>query len=74
MRIGESNPFTDSDLGLYWEDHRGIQFLKHRDTKLGSVSNCLSVWKANVYWDSQAQFFDTLEEAQSWLLVMYRMR
>jgi hypothetical protein len=73
FRMAKSNPFQDEPFGVHW-DNNG---LFHDGYCVGRVVNTLAgkdlCWMAEPYWQEEAHFFDTYEEARSWLVAMYKM-
>lgn len=68
-KLAESTPFTDIPLEVHWYGDT----LYDNDYKVGEVIQGYSIWEAYPYWEEDPQFFDTQEEAQAWLVAMYKM-
>ena len=72
--LGKSNPFTDMPMGVYWQGER----LWDGECSVGRVMPILSTekdsrWMAEPHWNEPMGFFNTEEEAQAWLIAVYKM-
>jgi hypothetical protein len=71
--LGKSNPFTDIELSVHWVDNKLYDDMYVVGTVTRTLAHAQSCWTADPFWDEDMQFFDTEEEAKSWLVVMYKM-
>lgn len=72
-KLADSTPFTDAPLGVHWEELGSSSVLWDEGYRVGHISKMFETYKAEPYWNEQEQVFETLEEAQAWLLAMYRI-
>ena len=67
--MADSTPFTDVPLNVHWHSDT----LYDDDYAVGKIGQGFGKWEAWPYWNEEPQLFDTQEEAQSWLLAVYKM-
>jgi len=73
FNMAKETPFTDVEMPVHW-DHNELYDDIYR---VGRIIRTLAGedlgFMSEPYWNEDAQFFNTEEEAKAWLVAMYKM-